>query len=103
MTYDNHTLNELVVNLDKWAKHTKKDEEYIAVITCEEASILADVIRDYQEMRALQEYRNELDVALKDYIYGHDSAVQFVTIDQVDMLADFYIRHRLKGKFNVSE
>ena len=36
----------------------------------------------------------ELDAALKDYTAGNDCAVRFVTIDQVDMLAEFYLHNR---------
>jgi hypothetical protein len=37
---------------------------------------------------------SELDAALKDYTAGNDCAVRFVTIDQVDMLAEFYLHNR---------
>jgi hypothetical protein len=36
----------------------------------------------------------ELDAALKDYTAGNDCAVRFVTIDQVDILAEFYLHNR---------
>jgi len=35
-----------------------------------------------------------LDAALKDYTPGIDMAVRFVSIDQVDMLAEFYLNQR---------
>lgn len=35
-----------------------------------------------------------LDDALKNYTAGIDRAVRFVTIDQVDMLAEFYLHNR---------
>lgn len=35
-----------------------------------------------------------LDAALKDYTPGIDRAVRFVSIDQVDMLAEFYLNQR---------
>lgn len=38
-----------------------------------------------------------LDAALKDYTPGIDRAVRFVSIDQVDMLAEFYLNQR-KGR-----
>jgi len=36
----------------------------------------------------------EIDAALKEYTAGIDRAVRFVTIDQVDMLAEFYLHNR---------
>lgn len=38
--------------------------------------------------------REALDTALADYTPGIDHAVRFVTIDQVDMLAEFYLHNR---------
>lgn len=38
--------------------------------------------------------REALDAALADYTPGIDCAVRFVTIDQVDMLAEFYLHNR---------
>ena len=35
-----------------------------------------------------------LDAALTDYTPGIDRAVRFVSIDQVDMLAEFYLNQR---------
>ena len=35
-----------------------------------------------------------LDTALAEYTAGIDRAVRFVTIDQVDMLAEFYLHNR---------
>lgn len=38
--------------------------------------------------------REALDTALADYTPGIDHAVRFVSIDQVDMLAEFYLHNR---------
>lgn len=38
--------------------------------------------------------REALDAALADYTPGIDRAVRFVTIDQVDMLVEFYLHNR---------
>ena len=38
--------------------------------------------------------RETLDRALADYIPGIDRAVYFVSIEQVDMLAEFYLHNR---------
>ena len=38
--------------------------------------------------------RETLDRALADYIPGIDRAVHFVSIEQVDMLAEFYLHNR---------
>ena len=38
--------------------------------------------------------REALDAALADYTPGVDCAVRFVTIDQVDMLVEFYLHNR---------
>lgn len=40
------------------------------------------------------EMREALDTALADYTPGIDHAVRFVSIDQVDMLAEFYLHNR---------
>jgi hypothetical protein len=45
-------------------------------------------------MTAPERITTELDAVLKDYTAGIDRAVRFVTIDQVDMLAEFYLHNR---------
>jgi hypothetical protein len=45
-------------------------------------------------MTAPEWITTELDAVLKDYTAGNDRAVRFVTIDQVDMLAEFYLHNR---------
>ena len=45
-------------------------------------------------MSAPEHMTQQLDVALAEYTPGIDSAARFVTIDQVDMLAEFYLHNR---------
>ena len=45
-------------------------------------------------MSAPEYMTQQLDAALAEYTPGIDRAVRFVTIDQVDMLAEFYLHSR---------
>ena len=45
-------------------------------------------------MSAPEHMMQQLDAALAEYTPGIDRAVRFVTIDQVDMLAEFYLHNR---------
>ena len=45
-------------------------------------------------MSAPERMKQQLDVSLAEYTPGIDRAVRFVTIDQVDMLAEFYLHSR---------
>jgi hypothetical protein len=50
-----------------------------------------------RERDAPKHLTDALDAALKGYTPGIDRAVRFVSIDQVDMLAEFYLNQR-KGR-----
>lgn len=45
-------------------------------------------------MTAPERLTEQLDAALSNYTAGIDCAVRFVTIEQVDMLAEFYLQTR---------
>lgn len=71
------------------------DEELIARLRdlgLHSPSVAADRIEAL--VNAPKHLTDALDAALKDYTPGIDRAVRFVSIDQVDMLAEFYLNQR---------